>query len=45
MTGVPWELGLAPREHHQMEMDIFGPQQQQLREHKRAGCGKGKQPN
>jgi hypothetical protein len=48
MSGVPWELGCAPRELHQKEMDIFGapPQQQQPRERerKRAGRGKGKQP-
>ena len=44
MTGVPWELGCAPRELHQKEMDIFGGPPQQQRERKRAGRGKGKQP-
>ncbi len=44
MTGVPWELGCAPRELHQKEMDIFGAPPQP-RERKRAGRGgKGKQP-
>ena len=48
MSGVPWELGCAPRELHQKEMDVFGapPQQQPPRERERkgAGRGKGKQP-
>ncbi|KAI9452488.1 kinase-like protein [Lactarius psammicola] len=44
MTGVPWELGCAPRELHQKDMDIFGAPPQP-RERKRAGRGgKGKQP-
>ncbi|KAN0138325.1 kinase-like protein [Lactarius tabidus] len=46
MTGVPWELGCAPRDLHEKGMDIFGvpPPQQRDRERKRAGRGKGKQP-
>jgi len=45
MSGVPWELGCAPRELHQKESDIFGSPPQP-RERKRAarGGGKGKQP-
>jgi hypothetical protein len=42
MTGAPWEFGCAPRELHEMEMDIFGAPPQQW-EFKRARCGKGKQ--
>ena len=47
MSGVPWELGCALREHHRKEMDIFDGQSQQQpreRERERAGRGKGKQP-
>lgn len=42
MTGAPWEFGCAPRELHEMEMDIFGAPPQQW-EFKRARCGKGEQ--
>jgi len=46
MTGVPWELGCAPRDLNEKGMDFFGapPPQQRDRERKRAGRGKGKQP-
>ena len=44
MTGVPWEVGGAPRQLHQKEIDIFGAPPLP-RERKRAarGGGKGKQ--
>jgi hypothetical protein len=44
MTGVPWEVGGAPRQLHQKELDIFGAPPLP-RERKRAarGGGKGKQ--
>ena len=40
MTGVPWELGCAPPELHQKEMDIFGVPQQQQRDTSVRGAGR-----
>jgi hypothetical protein len=46
MNGVPWELGCAPRDLHQKEVDIFGtpPQPRERKRAGRGGGGKGKQP-
>ena len=46
INGVPWELGCAPRELHQKDLDIFGapPQPRERKRAGRGGGGKGKQP-
>jgi len=44
MYGVPWELGCAPRELHQKDVNFGAPPQPRERKRAGRGGGKGKQP-